>query len=317
MKKIITTLLITIFAGILFTGFVLAETGTVNVPELNFRENPSTNSDTLGVLSNGTKVNIISEQGDWYKIKYNNKEGYVSKQYVKKDVSNNNNEIPEPTNTPAPTNTSNTTPTPTNEPSNPTTTPNNNTPTDVSELNITKIKEETQMYVLPLLNSTKLETIKAGVKVLLISVNGDWAYVQTENQNAWVPAKKLESTKITLASNVGNNQTTNQDTNPQATITPEPTSTQIPTETPTPEPTSTPTPTITPTSGNSQSYPTTMYVNVDAVNIRKESNTNSSIVASVGRNVPITVTAKEGDWYKVETSDGKGYIKGEFLSKTK
>lgn len=316
MRKIITTLLITIIAGILFMGFVFAETGTVNVPELNFRENPSTNSDTLGVLNNGTKVNIISEQGDWYKIKYNNQEGYVSKQYVKKDASNNNtttettpNQTPneEPTSTPP-------------QASN---APDDTTPIDINELNKTNIKEEATMYVLPLLNSTKLGTLTAGTKVLLISVNGDFAYIQTERENAWILSKKLESTKITLASNAGNNapsetQAPESSKEPSVTPTPEPTTQTSITPTPTPTTTTTPTQaTPTPTNNNTQTYPTTMYVNVDAVNIRKESNTNSSIVTSAGKNVPVRVTAKEGDWYKVETSDGNGYIKGEFLSKTK
>ena len=63
--------------------------------------------------------------------------------------------------------------------------------------------------------------------------------------------------------------------------------------------------------------PATMYVNVDAVNIRKSADATSEKVTSVGLNCPVTVTAKEGDWYKVEVSDGKGYIKAEFLSSNK
>ena len=63
--------------------------------------------------------------------------------------------------------------------------------------------------------------------------------------------------------------------------------------------------------------PATMYVNVDAVNIRKSADATSEKVTSVGLNCPVTVTAKEADWYKVEVSDGKGYIKAEFLSSNK
>ena len=75
-------------------------------------------------------------------------------------------------------------------------------------------------------------------------------------------------------------------------------------------------PTATPTITNSE-YPTTMYVKVDAVNVRSKANTSSEIVTSVEKNTAVTVEEKAGDWYKVKTSNGSGYIKGEYLSKSR
>ena len=60
-----------------------------------------------------------------------------------------------------------------------------------------------------------------------------------------------------------------------------------------------------------------MYVNVEAVNVRSEASATSKIVTSVGKDTPVTVKGKEGDWYKIEVSDGKGYIKADYLSKNK
>lgn len=287
MKKIITTLIIVILANALFIGFVLAETqkGTVNASELNFRERADTSSNTIDVLYRGAKVTIISEEGEWYKIRYNNEEGYVKKQYITKDSGTNNTTSQNTTNNETNENTTNT--------SNETTTNNTTVDNTISsgsdtnqqidiKINKTKIKENTTIYVLPLINSTKLGKVNANTDVLLISVNGNWAYVQTENNSGWVITKTLSNATI------------------------EPTTTSEPTATPTPEP----------TTSNSE-YPITMYVNVDAVNVRKSANTSSEIVTSVEKNTSITVEAKEGEWYKVKTSDGSGYIKGEYLSKNK
>ncbi|MGG7176859.1 SH3 domain-containing protein [Clostridium paraputrificum] len=63
---------------------------------LRVRSAPNTNSLTLGYLLAGQEVQIIGEDGDWYKINYNGKTGYSHKQYITKisdsnSGSNNNN----------------------------------------------------------------------------------------------------------------------------------------------------------------------------------------------------------------------------------
>lgn len=55
---------------------------TANV---NFRENPSTNSNIIDTLKPGEQVIFISKYSDnWYKVKYDNKTGYISSKYIKK-----------------------------------------------------------------------------------------------------------------------------------------------------------------------------------------------------------------------------------------
>ena len=50
---------------------------------VNFREKPSTSSTIYDTLSEGVKVFVISKYSDnWYKIKYNNKTGYMSSKYL-------------------------------------------------------------------------------------------------------------------------------------------------------------------------------------------------------------------------------------------
>lgn len=68
--------------------------GTVSVNStLNVRKGPETDYSVIGSLKNGEKVAITGQTGGWYKIKYNNGDGYVSKQYV--TVTNNTQEVNE------------------------------------------------------------------------------------------------------------------------------------------------------------------------------------------------------------------------------
>ncbi|MEQ8155680.1 MAG: SH3 domain-containing protein [Clostridiaceae bacterium] len=58
------------------------------VPEkLNVREGPGTNYSVIGFVLNGESIEILSSEGNWYKIQYSTvtgkKQGYVLKTYVK------------------------------------------------------------------------------------------------------------------------------------------------------------------------------------------------------------------------------------------
>ena len=51
------------------------------------------------------------------------------------------------------------------------------------------------------------------------------------------------------------------------------------------------------------------------VNLRKGAGTNYASVAKLGRGEKLAVTAKSGDWYKVQTAQGKiGYIRADYVS---
>jgi uncharacterized protein YgiM (DUF1202 family) len=49
---------------------------------LNVRAGASTDFDVLGIIAPGTWYAIIRQEGSWYVIDYNGREGYVSSQYV-------------------------------------------------------------------------------------------------------------------------------------------------------------------------------------------------------------------------------------------
>ena len=68
-------------------GVVKAKNG------LRVRSGTGTYSSILGVLNNGTTIKIVGESGDWYRIKYRLGYGYVHKDYIKVNASENNNKV--------------------------------------------------------------------------------------------------------------------------------------------------------------------------------------------------------------------------------
>ena len=65
------------------TNVSLKQGKIVNVTtSLRVRSAANTSASVLGYLNNGTTVSITGESGNWYKISYNGKDGYISKDYV-------------------------------------------------------------------------------------------------------------------------------------------------------------------------------------------------------------------------------------------
>ncbi len=297
MKKVIITLAVVLLSSI-FAGTVFGVTGTVNTDELNLRDGASTTgTNVLVKIYKNSQLNILEEQGDWYKVKFENYEGYVSKQYVDKKQDSNTN-----------------------------TTSNENN-TDNSE---PKATENAIVYVLPLINSSKIYELKKDEKVTIISEVGNWKYIQTDYISGWVLASKINGSQKNQNSeinqnndNIVNTTSTNDITNNVENITTENTtsvntSNEISNSVTNENNTSVNNVSENNnTDNNSSTYPMTLYVNVEAVNIRENPNTSSDINDSVEKNNSVKVTGESGDWYKVEVNGVKGYIMKKYLSKNK
>lgn len=59
------------------TGVVRTQGG-----RLNIRRQPSTSSEVLGQIPNGTEVTVTGQAGDWYIVQYNGITGYVYGEYL-------------------------------------------------------------------------------------------------------------------------------------------------------------------------------------------------------------------------------------------
>ena len=85
-----------IMAGILATACVVPLSDTkdsyaseirITTDRVNFRTGEGTNYSSIGVLDKGTKVAYISENGNWTKVEYNSKTGYICSDYLQKEQS--------------------------------------------------------------------------------------------------------------------------------------------------------------------------------------------------------------------------------------
>ena len=89
MQKIRTFAAKTVFIA-LATVTLLATTvaaadlgsGKITASALRVRESATTESAILALIPNGTTVDLLGEEGDWYITSYNGYQGYISKEYV-------------------------------------------------------------------------------------------------------------------------------------------------------------------------------------------------------------------------------------------
>ena len=81
-------LVLTVIFSIGVTNIFADSTGVVTTSRLNVRKGPSTKYSRMGSLYKNKSVTILDSKGNWYKINFNGKQGWVSKDYIK--VSGNN-----------------------------------------------------------------------------------------------------------------------------------------------------------------------------------------------------------------------------------
>ena len=303
-KEIIVGIILAVLI-ILVSNKSMATTATVNTDTLKLRKEASTDSDVLSLLNLGEKLEVIEKAGDWYKVKVNNKTGYVSKDYIKvsEEVSNNNVEEENVDNTNQTTNTQTSTETTVIEEQQEETN-NQNTSYRNKEL---KIIKDTNCYILPLINSNILTNLKKDSKVTIKSEVNGWIYVETEELTGWILTSSVDIANLDTQSN--NEQVNSQEPKVEESNKTEKTEEQN-TQTTTTE-TKTEEPKVTPVTEK------TMYVNTASIYMRKGAGTNYEVVDSLILNSSVIVTGEINDWYQVKVSGKTGYIAKRLLSSKK
>lgn len=303
-KEIIVGIILAVLI-MLVSNKSMATTATVNTDTLKLRKEASTDSDVLSLLNLGEKLEVIEKAGDWYKVKVNNKTGYVSKDYIKvsEEVSNNNVEEENVDNTNQTTNTQTPTETTVIEEQQEETN-NQNTSYINKEL---KIIKDTNCYILPLINSNILTNLKKDSKVTIKSEVNGWIYVETEELTGWILTSSVDIANLDTQSN--NEQINSQEPKVEESNKTEKTEEQN-TQTTTTE-TKTEEPKVTPVTEK------TMYVNTASIYMRKGAGTNYEVVDSLILNSSVIVTGEINDWYQVKVSGKTGYIAKRLLSSKK
>lgn len=285
-----------IFTFIYITNVNATTTLKVTAETLNLREKASTSSNIVTLLSQGDNCELIEEDGDWYKVKYKTYTGYVSKEYVKQETSS----------------TSNQTTTTTTDPQE-----GKNDSTNNSEEQVTtgKVSKATDLKILPLVYSSKIDTIKKNAEVIIITDMNGWSYVQTDTMSGWIRSDVITGKKATTTANNTNTSNTTENTN-NASSTNNVNNASDKNNTTNSDKT-TANDNKSDTNSNQQYTQKTMYINDSYVNLRKSASTSSDIIMVVELNTKLTVIGEDGDWYKVKTSSGNAYVLKTLLSNEK
>lgn len=289
--KNVLILVIMVIAFLLITNSItLAKTVTVNTDTLKLRKEATTDSTTLELLNNGDKLEYIEETGDWYKVKVKGITGYVHKDYVKIEEDKTPVEQSKPeesvtkpeTEAPAQ-----------KEPETAPTTqnpeqkePNNNEELPVNQQ--MKVLNDTNIYILPLINATVIQNIKKDTQVTVICKTNGWCYVETNEVIGWIREKVLIDSSV-----VPDDIKPEESNNSNNTITEQP---------------------ETPAFSDTEITSKIMYVNTSSIYVRKGPSTDTEIIDSLILNATVKVTAENGDWYKVEVNGKIGYIAKRLLS---
>ena len=297
MKKHIKSIFIITFTLVmLFILSIASKAATVKVTAdvINVRKGPSTSTEVVAMLSKDVECELLGEENGWYKVKYKRYVGYISKDYSEKigevandkPVENKDNEIKQEK--------------PEEVEETPKIDENESKEPIVDNKNSTskKVIKETEIKILPLIYSNKIETLKEGSIVELITITSSWAYIQTEDISGWVRAENLVDSEIKTENNEKNEinensqnnqniedtkQNNNKETNPQ----------------------------------ENSFKEKTGYINEDFVNVRKGPSTDTSRIKVLTLNNEVKIIGEEGKWYKVKTGNDIGYISKDLVSDTK
>lgn len=283
--------------------------GKVVTETLRLRKEASLESTVLDLLSKDDEVEIIAEEGDWYKVNFKTYTGYVSKEYISKNddsegstnskqEDNKNEDNKSEDNKDEKNNDENKNQTPTNENNEKNKSLVNKQAMTNSDLNV---------YILPLINSNIIGSLKQDTKVDIVNITGLWAYIKTENITGWIRVDKIS---VTDSNDTQNNNTNNQNKdNPEQTTNQNNPENQTNNQKDNNETT---------TTSNEKEYtPKNYYIKSSAVNIRSKSTTSSDVVTTLTQNTQVKVVGEEGDWYKVEVNGKSGYILKSLLSASK
>ena len=320
-KKAIYGLTVIIIALLIFSGIVKATEVEITGDIINLRQEASTDSTIIIQIAKGEKCELIEEEGNWYRIKYGDYTGYVSKDYAEivadssseesNNTESNNTTQEDNSNTPQEESTTTEQENNTNSGEEQNTTSEGSSASNSSRTG--KTNKNTSVRIVPLINSSRIATLRNNTDVTVIEELNGWAYIQTDEIAGWVRAINLDidnsnSTKQpsnekneqdTNSNNSGNTDSTNNDSSDGNTDNNSNDDNNSDT-----------------TDNSTDFSKRTMYTK-DATNIRSKPSTSSDIIMLVSINTALEVIGEEGDWYKVNTSEGEAYVSKDLLSNSR
>ena len=322
MKKIrnVVIILIINIALIYLSNTSLAVTGKVNSETVRMRKGPSTDTGIVMLISIDEEVEILGEEGEFYKVKYEKTTGYISKSLINTEnkvniqtVQDNiqstekTEEKNEQVSESAPTTNNTVEQTEKNE-------ENTHEQQEVAEKKYSKGEKVTlnnaiEIKILPIIYSTNIAKVEANTEVTIVEIMNAWCKIEKGQVSGWVRKAWLNNEKKQDEVQNQNPETVETNTSPEETK-PEQSNTA-------------------PEENNiNNAKPETKepvveqknkigYVNVDTVNIRKETNTSCAILGQVSKNTEVEILEELQGWYKIKSSSLTGYIASKYISNQK
>ena len=277
LKKVAIALAVILFI-LTNIKYSLGVTGKITAETIRIRAEATTDSKIIEIGNAGEKVDIVGLEGDWYKVSFKNKTGYIYKDYLTPDgevtTSDKSNE-----------NTSDATQSPeasTTPETTPSETPTETTNDKAMELG-NVVNKETLVYLLPNFTSTKIEKVNKDQEIKLITTMANWAKIEINQKEAWIP-------KSFLMNEVSVESTKPTEQQPEETTETQPEKQQ-------PEQTTQP------------AVSKAAYISSNAsAHFRSGPSTSSQSLGKLPKNTKITITGEENGWYKVSYNGKDGYI---------
>lgn len=307
MKFVERIFLIFCLIFVICIGTAFAETGKVNVTAIRLRKENNTNSEIITNIYENDKVEIIEDSGDWYKIKYDGNVGYVKKEYITVDSSKKDNtNVVNNTVSNEVANKIEKNDTVTNSVENKiqdNTVDNSvvNNTNNTSDSLILTTNSTANLRNIPSMISQTIAILEQSKQLTKISEMGNWVQVTDGVNSGWIPKSKIltTNTKPVESSDFTNEVEQNDKTN---TVSNE----QVPN-------TNTAKENIV---DRTTTYSTnkTGIVNVETAKVREKASTSSGVIGFLDYDDKVTITAEEGEWYKVTASDASGYVNKKLIT---
>ena len=282
-KKAKIGLIILAFIILTISTKVYATNGKANQETVRMRKEASTESSVVTLISLDEEVEVLSEEGEWYKIKYKTYIGYVRKDML---------DVDRKTETAQNTNSENT---------NIENTTLQEEIKDKIEIGYTgTIASKLDLKLVPSITSSNINTIDENSKITIRDIINKWSYVETDNKSGWVLTSKIkvseqkneevkpEENKEQAVEETKKEENTEKTTSKEETKTEEKKKTEV-----------------------------TKYVSAETLNMRETANNNAKLVNQLKVNTKVTVLETEGTWSKIKVNGKTGYVASKYLSDKK
>ena len=172
-KQLKIILAFLIMAVIVTANIVIAATGKVNDNNIRMRKEPNTTSEIITNLYKNDSVEVLEKTGNWYKIKYDGKVGYMRADLI--DITSGTVTDAAAAQT---------------KPE--TTTPQTQETTQTVEKKEYVLKEDGNIKTYPVMYARNKLTVKKGEKVEKTEELGKWIKVKKDNTIGWILLTEVE-----------------------------------------------------------------------------------------------------------------------------